>query len=223
MPTDPYIGEIMMVPFNFAPRGWLMCDGRKLKVSEYPELFALIGAAYGGDGRTTFAVPDLRGRVPIGAGQSPGLQYRPLGYRFGAEEMTLTNYQLPNHTHTATFHPTSDEGSSGSGTGTGTVTGTVKVTEAEADSSTPGANCVLGKVKSTNRGVDPQKIYSTTGSADKQLRNDSVTGTSSGGGGITGGFVEVDDQGQGLPFEMLQPSLAINFCIAIEGMFPPRN
>jgi len=223
MATDPFIGEIMMVPFDFAPKGWVLCNGQILSISEHGALFALIGSQYGGDGRSTFAVPDLRGRVPIGAGQGRGLQqYRELSYQYGNETIALTNNQLPTHTHTATFHPTYDDGSSESENGT--VTGTLKVTEAEADSITPGSDCVLGTVQSTTKKVNPPNIYSTTGTADKQLRNGSVTGTSSGGGGgITGGEVVVDDQGQGLRFGLLQPSLTINFCIATDGLFPPRN
>ncbi len=222
MAQDPFLGEIMMVPFSYAPQGWALCDGQELLINDFPALYSLIGTMYGGDGRQTFCVPDLRGRVPIAAGRGPNLEARQLSYKYGSEAMALTDYQLPNHTHTATFYPTYDDESSESGNGT--VTGTLKVTEAEADSIIPGSNCVLGKVKSTTKKVDAPNIYSTTGTADKQLRDGSVTGTSSGGGGgITGGQVVVDATGHGLPFELLQPSLAMNFCIATVGLYPPRN
>lgn len=84
---------------NFAPRGWALCDGQLLAVSQNDALFSLLGTIYGGDGRTTFGLPDLRGRVPIHAGSGPGLSPRRLGAKFGSEEITLTVNQLPAHTH----------------------------------------------------------------------------------------------------------------------------
>ena len=84
---------------NFAPRGWAFCDGQLLAVSQNDALFSLLGTIYGGDGRTTFALPDLRGRLPIHAGQGPGLSQRRLGAKGGAENVTLTVNQLPNHSH----------------------------------------------------------------------------------------------------------------------------
>lgn len=84
---------------NFAPRGWAFCDGQLLAVSQNDALFSLLGTIYGGDGRTTFGLPDLRGRLPIHAGQGPGLSQRRLGSKGGAENVTLTVNQLPNHNH----------------------------------------------------------------------------------------------------------------------------
>jgi microcystin-dependent protein len=97
---QPYIGEIRLFAGNFAPAGWTFCDGRILPISENDALFAIIGTTYGGDGQETFAVPDLRGRVPIGQGQGPGLTNRTLGEMGGQETITLTTANMPSHTHT---------------------------------------------------------------------------------------------------------------------------
>ena len=97
--SEPYVGEIRMFAGNFAPRGWAFCDGQLLAVSQNDALFSLLGTIYGGDGRTTFGLPDLRGRIPIHAGEGPGLSPRRLGAKAGAEDVTLTVNQMPSHTH----------------------------------------------------------------------------------------------------------------------------
>jgi microcystin-dependent protein len=96
---EPFVGEIMIFAGNFAPRGWALCDGQLLAVSQNEALFSLLGTTYGGDGRTTFGLPDLRSRIPMNAGQGPGLTNRPLGQKSGAERVTLTINQLPAHSH----------------------------------------------------------------------------------------------------------------------------
>lgn len=100
--STPYIGEIRMFAFGTrgAPNGWQACDGGLLPISEYDALFALIGTTYGGDGQTTFAVPDLRGRLPVHQGTGPGLSTYVIGQRAGTESVTLLQTQLPAHTHT---------------------------------------------------------------------------------------------------------------------------
>ena len=100
--STPYIGEIRMLAFGTrgAPQGWQPCDGRLLPISEYDALFALIGTTYGGDGQTTFALPDLRGRLPIHQGTGPGLSTYVIGQRAGSENVTLLQTQMPAHTHT---------------------------------------------------------------------------------------------------------------------------
>ncbi len=97
--SEPFVGEIRMFAGGFAPRGWAFCDGQLLAVSQNDALFSLLGTIYGGDGRTTFGLPDLRGRIPIHAGQGPGLSNRRLGAKAGAEHVTLTVNQLPSHSH----------------------------------------------------------------------------------------------------------------------------
>ncbi|CAM2007923.1 phage tail protein [Acanthopleuribacter pedis] len=97
--SEPFVGEIRMFAGNFAPRGWAFCDGQLLAVSQNDALFSLLGTIYGGDGRTTFGLPDMRGRIPIHAGSGPGLSPRRLGAKGGAENVTLTVNQLPSHGH----------------------------------------------------------------------------------------------------------------------------
>jgi microcystin-dependent protein len=97
--SEPFVGEIRMFAGNFAPRGWAFCDGQLLAVSQNDALFSLLGTIYGGDGMTTFGLPDLRGRIPIHAGSGPGLAPRPLGQKAGVEKVTLTVNELPSHVH----------------------------------------------------------------------------------------------------------------------------
>ena len=89
--AEPFLGEVIMFGGNFAPRNWAFCEGQLLLISQYSALFSILGTTYGGDGQTTFGLPDLRGRVPVGAGQGPGLTNRPLGQRSGQETVALTN------------------------------------------------------------------------------------------------------------------------------------
>jgi microcystin-dependent protein len=96
---QPYVGEIRMFAGNFAPAGWLFCDGSLLSISEYETLFQLIGTTYGGDGQETFALPNLSGRVPIHQGASQGGSTHVIGEASGVEEVTLTPSQIPQHTH----------------------------------------------------------------------------------------------------------------------------
>ena len=98
--SEPFIAEIRIFAGNFAPRGWAFCDGQLLPISQNTALFSLIGTTYGGDGRTTTALPDLMGRAPMHPGRGPGLTSRRLGQRGGVEMVTLTEAQMPNHTHT---------------------------------------------------------------------------------------------------------------------------
>jgi microcystin-dependent protein len=102
--SQPFVGQLALFGFNFAPVGWLPCNGSLLPISQYDVLFALIGTTYGGDGVNTFALPDLRGRVPVHVGGSagPGLQTWVLGERLGSETVTLTSQQLPSHNHNLT-------------------------------------------------------------------------------------------------------------------------
>lgn len=98
--SEPFIGQIQPFGFNFAPRGWALCEGQLLPISQNTALFSLLGTIYGGDGRTTFALPDLRGRVAISSGAGPGLSNYQIGQRGGQEQVSLSNpNQLPAHTH----------------------------------------------------------------------------------------------------------------------------
>lgn len=95
----PYLGEVLLVPYNFAPRGWAMCQGQILSIQTNTALFSLLGTTFGGDGIRTFALPDLRGRTPISSGQAPGLSFYSLGQTGGEETVTLTVNQIPAHNH----------------------------------------------------------------------------------------------------------------------------
>lgn len=108
--SEPFLGEIKIVGFTFAPRNWANCDGQLLPVSQNDALFSLLGTTYGGDGRTTFALPDLRGRLPMHVGQGPGLSSRNLGQRSGAETRTLTTANMPSHSHQGAVVASGNEG-----------------------------------------------------------------------------------------------------------------
>lgn len=112
--AEPFLGQILIVPYNFAPRGWAFCDGQLLPISQNTALFSLIGTTFGGNGQTTFALPDLRGRVPlhVGGGQGPGRLPHDLGETDGTEFVTLTVQEMPVHTHTANCHSTGGDGNS---------------------------------------------------------------------------------------------------------------
>jgi microcystin-dependent protein len=97
--SQPYVGQIMIFGGNFAPQGWMLCAGQSLPISEFETLFNLIGTTYGGDGQTTFNLPDLQGRAPLHLGQGPGLSSYTIGQAGGVEIVTLTTQQLPSHTH----------------------------------------------------------------------------------------------------------------------------
>lgn len=96
---EPFLGQLMCVPFNFAPKGWAICAGQLLPINQNQALFALLGTTYGGDGRVTFALPDLRGRAANSSGQGPGLSFYNLGQVSGAESVTLNQSQMPAHQH----------------------------------------------------------------------------------------------------------------------------
>jgi len=109
---DPFIGQIILFAGNFAPRGWAFCEGQLLDISSHDALFSILGTTYGGDGRTTFGLPELRGRTAIHAGTGPGLSSRPLGQKSGVNSVVLSTNELPSHTHTATLHGENAEANS---------------------------------------------------------------------------------------------------------------
>ena len=97
--SDPYVAEIRMFAGNFAPRGWALCNGQILPISQFTALFSLLGTTYGGDGRSTFALPDLQGRTPMHAGSGPGLSPHFLGEQAGVDSVTLLSSEMPSHSH----------------------------------------------------------------------------------------------------------------------------
>jgi microcystin-dependent protein len=172
--AEPFLGQIQQFGFNFAPRGWAFCSGQLLAIAQNDALFALIGTTYGGDGQTTFGLPDLRGRTGVHQGQAPGLSSYVLGQKAGTETVTLLSTQMPTHNHTVAINPS-----------TGTSLNT-----------TPAAN-KLGAAQ----------IY-TNAALDSVMDPGTVTA------GISGGSQ---------PHENRQPFLVVNWCIALEGIFPSQN
>jgi microcystin-dependent protein len=109
--AQPFVGQVIRVGFNFAPAGWMQCQGQLLPIDQYSTLFNLIGTTYGGDGQTTFALPDLRGRVPISMGQAPGTSNYVIGQNGGNETVTLTGQQMPQHQHFVNVIPSAGNSS----------------------------------------------------------------------------------------------------------------
>lgn len=102
--SEPFVGQLALVPYNFAPSGWALCNGQLLSIQQNVALFSLLGTNFGGDGKSTFALPDLRGRVPISSGQGPGLTNYNLGDKGGLEQVVLSAAQMPAHTHALQVH-----------------------------------------------------------------------------------------------------------------------
>jgi microcystin-dependent protein len=209
---DPFIGTILAFGFNYEPEGWFICDGRLLQIAQYQALYALLGVYYGGDGRTTFAIPDLRGRTVIGWTNSaaPGITSNVLGQKSGAEKVQLAANQIPSHTHSAT--------ATGQGTITGSITAVMNVNNTSCDQSNPDGN-YLGP-ETTGGG-----LYSTTKDAGKTLKSDAISVNSGGlAVGLSGLAVTVMPtpvSTDNVP--VTQPSLVLNYCIAYTGIFPPRQ
>lgn len=176
---EPYLGQIQAFGFNFTPRGWAHCNGQLLPISQNQALFSLLGTIYGGDGRTTFALPDLRGRVPMNYGQGSGLSNQPIGERSGAERVTLNTNEIPAHTHATTVN--------------------VNITPGEQ--SVP-VNNFLAK---DNGGTNNYSATSTSGAT------------------LNPSAVSVQNTGGSQSHYNMQPYLAINYCIALTGLYPSRS
>ncbi|MBK8623032.1 MAG: phage tail protein [Saprospiraceae bacterium] len=170
---EPYIGQVCLFGFNFAPRGWAQCNGQLMPIAQNSALFSLLGTTYGGDGRTTFALPDLRGRVALSQGQGPGLSSYPIGFAAGVESVTLTTSQLPAHNHPGQLHA---------------------------------SNGAANQEEAQNHLLSETAIY--TDAAANQVMN--------------AGAVTVGPTGNNQAHENRQPFLVLNYCIALEGIFPPR-
>jgi microcystin-dependent protein len=175
--TDQYLGEIRLTPYNFAPSGWAMCNGQLMPIVQNTALFSLLGTQYGGDGRTTYALPNLQGVFPVHQGEGIGLSNYTMGEVGGTATVTLNQSQLPLHTHQAL-------GSS----------------EAGATNSAGGA-------------VWAQPHYGRV--------TDQVYGTAGGSAQMATQALASDGGNQ--PHNNIPPYLAINFIIALQGIFPPRN
>jgi microcystin-dependent protein len=173
---DPFLGEIALVAFNFAPSGWAFCNGQILPIAQNTALFSLLGTMYGGNGTTTFALPDLRSRVPLHSGQGTGLSPYTQGETGGVESVTLQSTQMPAHTHSYTPQATTAGGSAASPAG--------------ALWAQSGTGDTIYQKGSSNTAMAPQTLGNTGGSQ---------------------------------PHENRQPYLALNYVIALQGIFPSRN
>jgi len=203
MAADPLLSEIMIWAPNFAPRGWAFCQGQLLAISTNSALFALLGTIYGGNGTTTFALPNLQGRTVIGQGQSPGGSNYTLGQAAGTETVILTSPQMPMHTHLAQFTATP-----------GSVSVGVSTNQAQAHAAS-GSNSVLAAPYDPNNAA-PLNGFIDQGSAGTLVNLAGVSAT--GGGNVT-----VGPAGGNMPLSVMQPYLTINFVIALEGVFPSRD
>jgi microcystin-dependent protein len=173
--SDQFVAEIRIFPFNFPPTGWAFCDGQLMPISQNTALFALLGTVYGGDGKSTFALPDMQGNAPMQPGQGQGLSLRDLGEISGVENVTLLESEMPVHTHTAR------------------ATNEI----AELQGATP--NTILGRSSGGN-------AYQTNTAANI----------------VQMAFQELPIAGGSLPHNNMQPYLTLNFCIALQGIFPQR-
>jgi microcystin-dependent protein len=172
--ADPFVAEIRIFPFNFAPKGWAFCDGQILPLSQNTALFSLLGTTYGGDGKSNFALPNLQGNAPMHPGQGPGLSLHDLGETGGSETVTLLESEIPAHSHIlgAQNVPLG---------GVATPAGNVL--------SRPASGNLYGNVNPTIVAMAPEGIAPAGG-----------------------------DQ----PHNNMQPYVTLNFCIALQGVFPPR-
>ena len=183
---DVFLGTILAFGFNFNPRGWQLCYGQLVPISQYNALFALLGTTYGGNGTSTFGLPDLRGRSLVGQGQGNGLTNIVMGQISGTETITLTANNMPIHGHPLTA-------------GTSPIAVAVNAISLKPISNDPD-------------GGNTPNIYSEPGGTTNAVGG--VTATISGATGVAGGSQ---------PFGSRNPYLGINFCIAMEGIFPSRN
>lgn len=225
MSAEPYVGEIQLFGFNFTPRKYTVCAGALLPISAFTALYSLLGVHYGGDGRTTFGVPDLRGRAPVNFGHGPGLSNYPIGKRTGSEYQQLTVAQLPNFKPQATFASTGSYGVTA--TATDSVAELIATTEI-ATSATPSTGAYLATATAPSGGQDKDELMYKPTAADaskvalsgiKLAVNVDVALTP----GDYKGEVNIDAIGGGQLSSMVQPILALNYCIFNDGLYPPRD
>ena len=187
--SEPFVGEIRAFGFNFAPRGWSLCQGQLLPISSNSTLFSLLGTYYGGDGRTTFGLPDLQGRTAIGQGTGAGLTPRSMGQKSGYENVTLSTLQIPSHSHAVD-----------------NVQAEVKCSVTPANQTSPVGNSIAANASGNNtKRFSDQDPVAPMKAASVAL---------SGATGATGGSQAHSN---------MQPWLAINYSIALVGLYPSRS
>jgi microcystin-dependent protein len=197
---EPMLGEVRIFAGNFAPRGWAFCEGQILPISQNSALFSLIGCTYGGDCRTSFALPDLRGRVAMSAGNGPGLSSRAWGAKGGSQTETLTVSQMPSHSHSTTNTTNADQH--------------VLLSTAKAVNETPLAGDVPAAAQFGNGlGATPVKAFGPP-TAGNTVNGQILSGNA----GLT-----ISNNGGSQSHNNMQPYLVLRYIIALQGYFPSRN
>lgn len=219
--TEAYTGQICVWAGNYCPNNTVEATGQLLQISSYNALYSLVGTVYGGDGRTTFGLPDLRGRAPIGYGQGVSSQNTPLtshavGAKFGAEAVVMTQAQMPQHTHAATF-------TAGGGGGGGTTTVAVAVGAAAGDTTVPAASSTVYLAgEAIDYGGDPVNVQGPyTNTAPGTGTTATLGGITVAGGGSSG-TVTLAPTGASQLTPVVNPEIALRFCVVLNGLYPPR-
>jgi microcystin-dependent protein len=174
--SNPFLAEIRIFPFNFAPTGWALCQGQILPISQNTALFSLLGTTYGGDGKSNFALPNMQGNAPMFYGQGPGLSLYDIGETGGSQTVTLLQSEMPSHPHT------------------------INGNDNDGNVAAPGPQLCFAK-------GNPDSIYTTS---------------------VSSGIVQfspnaIAPAGGSQPHNNMQPYLTLNFCIALQGVYPPRT
>jgi len=203
------IGEIRGFGGNFAPRNWAFCNGQLLSIGQNQALFSILGTTYGGDGRTTFGLPEMRGRVVMHAGTGPGLSTRRIGQRFGTEYNNLSSNQLPAHTHYVT-----------SGAlpivGTANASATMKVNNDDSDAEEPNG-LYIGK-------SDGATSYANAPGTSQFLANDAIdVSLDTSGMGVNSSAITLSMAGSSTAVNNIQPVMVVNMIICLFGVFPSRS
>jgi microcystin-dependent protein len=200
---DPILGQIVFFGFGWAPIGWLACQGQVLNIQQNSALFALIGAVYGGNGSSTFGLPDFQGRVPIGTGSGAGLQVYNLGDKGGVESVSLTTQQMPAHTHTASVT-------------TNTISVTINASPVAGTETIPGTNNATTLAASSAGRTAGSFIYNNQSpTVALNTATAAVAGTIGVTNSLTGGNPVAMHENR-------QPYLAVCFAISTQGIFPSR-
>lgn len=199
------MAEIRGFGGNFAPRNWAFCSGQLVSIAQNSALFSLLGTTYGGDGRTTFALPDLRGRVPIGTGTGPGLTSRSLGQRSGTEDNYMNMTQLAAHTHTVT---------AGNLPVKGTATAIMHVNNSSGALSSP---------EDSFLGVETGAIGLYEPTSDGSTLNANAISVSTAGMGVVTSNLHLSNAGASSAMNNMQPFLTLNWIICLYGIYPSRN
>lgn len=193
--SDPFIGQIIQGGWNFAPRGYATCSGQLLPIAQNSALFSLLGTHFGGDGQSTFGLPDLQGRTMIGTGNGSGLSPYVIGQKSGTENVTLTTNQMPAHSHAVTPNPNA-----------------FNAATAKATDQAPSTGAIFGRGTDTGSGTAVPEVYLPAGTAPTVALGLNIAGSFS--LGITGASQ---------PVSVLQPYQAVTMVIALQGIFPSRN